>query len=197
MSTDSSSRYFWAGWALLALAGCATTSIRSVESDPTFHADQVKRVMVINLSPDPKVRSLVEDEFVRQWKKRKIDAVASYQVLPAGIKIEKGPVAVEARGQKFDSVLVTRLSSAQRIQTDTSQDNFDVTPGTAAFTQAIIASPQYSEHYRMASVTTRLYQVEGEKKVWTTVTETLVTEDVAKLIEPFVKTVLETLYTNR
>jgi len=182
------------------LAACATTTLRTVESDPAFHVSQIHRVLVLNMSKDPGLRNRVEDEFVRQWKARGMDAVASHAVLAPGIKLEKGPIAAFANAQKFNAVLVTRLLGSEKIDPQIRGEDFEVPlssglPGGATdFYKALVASPEYAGNYRMVAVTTRIYETASGSRVWSATTQTLVAEDASKVIKPFVKVVLETLY---
>ena len=55
-----------------------------IERQPEFDSGRIHKVLVISLTKNEDLRKTLEDEFVRQWRKRKVDAYASYQVLAAG-----------------------------------------------------------------------------------------------------------------
>lgn len=184
----------------LGLAACATTSMHEVSSEPGFNPGQLHKVLILNMGTDSVLRARVEDEFVRQWKKRGVDAQPSYRVLPPNVILDKAHVDPAARDQKFDAVLVTRLLGSQKINPNIRGQEFEVpvstglTGGATTFYNPLVASPEYSDSYRMAAVTTRVYDMASEKVVWTGTSQTLITEDATKLVKPFVATVLDSLY---
>jgi len=181
------------------LAGCATTTVYKTEPEPGFKSENIHKVMIISLSKRTDVRLAVEDEFVRQWKKRGVQAVASHDALPFGTPLEKTHVAPVAKQQGFDSVLVSRLLGVQKIDPNIRNQEFDVESSSAAgklddYFDAVVASPQYAQNYQLAAVTANLYQVSTEKKVWSATTQTLVEQDLPKQIGEYVSVVLKTLY---
>src|SRR5271169_687570 len=109
----NTSRRPWVAGILLAstsfLSACASTSLQSIQRASDYQATRIHKVLVVCITQKPGVRSRWENEFVRQWKARGINAVASAEVLPAGATLDKAGVAPIAKAQGFDSVLVMRL----------------------------------------------------------------------------------------
>jgi hypothetical protein len=171
------------------LCGCAATTLQSVQRAPDFNARQVRRVLVVCATKTPGLRSLLESEFVRQWKSRGVDASASAQVLPSGVTLDKMGIAAAAKAQGFDAVLVTRLIQREQIEAQT--------PENARLTQdvnALVASPEYGMDYEVARVSANLYDAFTEKRVWSGITQTLVTGGAPRRVRSYVKLILKTLY---
>jgi hypothetical protein len=195
----------WNGAAVLSaflFSACASTQMQSIQREPEFSADKIHKVLIISIARTPEVRQLVEEEFVKQWKDRGVDAVSSFKVLSVGVPLDKAGIAPFARAQGFDSVLVNRLMSRKEIdKTVPAPAAKGTVPAETAnmtdYFQAVVASPEYPIDYEVAVLTTNVYDVATEKKVWSGVSQTLITGDVPQKIGPFTKTILKNLYKTR
>jgi len=186
------------------LASCASTTMRSVQSAPNFQATQIHKALVIGLMKTPGLRKVFEDEFVRQWRARGVSAMASLDVLPPGTTLDKNGVAPFAKAQGYDVVLVTRLldrhdidravhvQTFQKSNSDSNpwEDDNDLTQDL----KVVVASPQYDINYALAIVSTNIYDVPTEQRIWAGITETVVTGDVVNLVRPFSKVILKNIY---
>ena len=181
------------------LSACASTTMESVQRAPGFQTSQIRKVLVVGIAQTPGLRELFEDEFVRQWKKRGITAVASSKILPADVTLDKAGVEPIAKAQGFDSVLVTRVLKRQAIKAEVANAPSQYPagappedePNLTHYIQAIVASPEYGKEsgieYEVAVLSTNLYNVATEQRIWAGVTQTLVTGDIPKLVGPFIK----------
>src|SRR5579872_6266080 len=98
------------------LSSCASTTMESVQRAPDFHSTQIRKILIVGIAQTPGLRESFEDEFVKQWRERGVEAVASSKVLPADTPLDKAGVAPIAKAQGFDSVLVTRVLRRQQIK---------------------------------------------------------------------------------
>src|SRR5262245_26941157 len=107
----SSRRFYIAAFLAvsLGLSACVTTTMRTVKQEPGFSVSRVQKVMIIYLGKNQMLRQELENEFVKQWNKRGVDAIPSLTALPPGTVLEKTQVAPIAKAQGFDTVLVTRV----------------------------------------------------------------------------------------
>jgi hypothetical protein len=72
------------GWVAMALlvAGCATTRVDVLWSNPDFAARKVEgKILVVGLTRDQAMRRVYEDELVAQFGQRGIAAMRSYEVI--------------------------------------------------------------------------------------------------------------------
>ena len=182
------------------LNGCASTRMQSVERAPDFQSERIRKVLVVSLSSTPEIRQMVEDEFVHQWKDRGVQAEASYVVLPTGTTLDKAGVAPVAKARGYDSVLVNRLMSRQAIDREVRVHKIgesgppEDSQNMSGYLNAVVASPQYPIDYSVAVLSSNLYDVATEKKIWSGVSQTLVAGDIPDRIGPFTKVILKTLY---
>lgn len=169
--------------------GCSTTTLQPVQRAPDFDAGRIRRVLVVCVTQTPDLRSLVESEFVRQWKKRGVHALASGNILSSAVTLDKAGIAPVAKAQGFDTVLVTRLVKREQIEAQT--------PADANLTQdvkAVVASPEYGMDYEVALVSANLYDAATEKRIWSGITQSLVTGGAPSRVRSYVKLILTNLY---
>ena len=189
------------GSALL-LSACSTTTMEQIRPAPDFQSGRIHRVMVIGVFKNQALRKEFEEEFVRQWTLRGVLAVSSLEVLPSTTTLNKVGVAPIAKAQRFDAVLVSRLLKIQRfgagkradLTIDTTAQNEIQNLNTVL--QILLAPPAYATPYDLAAVETNLYDVASEKRVWSGISETTMIGKVSKLIRPFIKVILKSLYQN-
>ena len=190
------------------LSSCASTTMESVQRAPGFQSARIRKVLVVGIAQTPGLRGLFEDEFVRQWKVRGVDAVASSKILPADVTLDKVGVEPLAKAQGFDSVLVTRVLKRQAIapQVVNPPGQYPAgaptpeEPNLTDYMHAVVASPEYGSesgiNYEVAVLSTNLYDVTTEQRIWAGTTQTLVTGDIPKLVGPFIKVILKNIYQN-
>jgi hypothetical protein len=186
--------------AVALLSACATTTMRSVRPEPEYNTARFHKALVIAIVKMPGLRERAEDEFVKQWKKRGVQAAASHAVMPPDLPLEKAKVGPFAKTQGYDTVLVMRTLGTQNIDPHIKGEEFTADPSTGSvdnlgqYFDTAVASPAYSENYRMAAVVCRIFDVATEKKVWEGISQTLVAEDVLGLVPSYVKTILGSIY---
>jgi hypothetical protein len=171
------------------LSACASTNWQSMQRAPSFQATRIHKVLVVCISQKPGVRSRWEKEFVRQWQTRGVGAVASEDVLPAGVTLDKVGVAPFAKVQGFDHVLVMRLVKREKIVAETPEDH-----PLSPYVDAIVAAPNEPVDFEEAIVSTKLFDVVTEMPVWSATSETLLTGDAIRRARPFVKDILSHIY---
>ena len=94
---------------------CTFTSMRSVQRAPNFRSAAIHRVLIIGHFKDQPLRKLFEEEFVRQWSRRGVQAFSSLEVLPSSAPLTEEVVAPIAKERGFDTLLVSRLIERQTI----------------------------------------------------------------------------------
>lgn len=163
----------------LLLAACATTQINAVWKDPSYHG-RPHRVMVVGMAKSPVNRRIFEDEFVRQFKARGVDAIASYTVLPDKKENDQAAIARKVDEQGADAVLITRLVS-KKIE------KFYV-PGQVyypphqyghwrdyyGYGYDAIYTPGYMAENAYAVMETNLYDAENDSLIWTASSQTVI-----------------------
>jgi hypothetical protein len=182
------------------LSSCATTNMESIQPAPNFHSARIRRVLVIGSFNDQALRKTFEEEFVRQWRTRHVEAVSSLDVLPPSTPLDKAGVAPFAKARGFDAVLVTQLLARRTVAPgETASAYADATTSSDldhmdSALQVLFAPPTLTSSYNLVAVQTNLYDVDAGKRVWSATSETEVIGKVPKLIRSFVNLILKRLY---
>jgi hypothetical protein len=180
--------------------GCASTTMRSVHREPGFRSGDIHHVLIIGVFQNQGNRKAFEDEFVRQWSRRGVQAASSLEVLPPSTSLDKNGVAPIAKAKGFDTVLVTRLLERKKIEPgqlavpDISVPQPNDLQNSNNVWQTLLAPPVSTEAHDLVTLETNLYDVAAEKPIWSGWSETAVMSKVPKLIPPFVRLILKRLY---
>ncbi|MFI5304387.1 MAG: hypothetical protein ACHQYP_06265 [Nitrospiria bacterium] len=182
---------------MLIITSCATTTFLKSWRDTNYHG-QVKKVFVVSVDKDPGRRSLIENEFVRQFKARGTDAVASAEFM-SGIEDPKRDVfESKAREQGSDVILVAKFIRKETEDTYTPQGDSGDQIIFSAENDAIVQFPDNEEPersyiYTISVMQLTLYDTETKKPIWSSRTRTKYQGSRTRQIKPFVDSVLRKL----
>jgi hypothetical protein len=99
---------------LFIFLACASTKFSDIWKDETYQGPP-KKILVINAFQDPSIRRLFEDEIVKAFKDRKVDAVVKYTVVPSDTFLsDMDAIAAQAKEVGADTVLITKPASARQ-----------------------------------------------------------------------------------
>jgi hypothetical protein len=182
------------------LTACASTSMLSIRRKPDFRSNEIHHVLVIGHFNDQALRKIFEEEFVRQWSRRGIQAVSSLMVLPSSATLTKEVMAPIAKARGFDTVLVTRVLEKKTIRpgeptvsTVASASQSDLEDMNTAL-QVLLAPPVSTSEFTLATLETNVYDVVSERRLWSGRSQTEVMRRIPKLIPPFIQLILKHLY---
>ncbi|MCX7893174.1 MAG: hypothetical protein N2544_12500 [Burkholderiales bacterium] len=183
--------------AVLALAGCATTSLVASWTDESWQGGKREKLLVVGVARDATLRRVYEDEFVRRAAAAGVQAVQSYRFIP-----EDGPVPEERLRQAVaesgaDGVLTSALLAVTQQTT--------VSPGFAAppvgfgyygfyrwgWGSAVVAPTVQT--YFVFFIDTRLHDAKSNALIWAGTTRTASFDSAAAEIRGFVDVVLGAL----
>lgn len=183
---------------LLVLTGCATTQITATWKSPDFKGPPQK-VMVVGIARKEVNRRVFEDTFVSQLQRRGTAAFASYTQLPDTNKPHQAALAAVMHQQGADAVLITRLVST-RVKRTYVPGTLDTMPAYYGrwshyylFGYETIYTPGYVAEDEYAVVETNLYDVQGNKLLWSAASETEIRGSDQQLIKSFIKVMVETM----
>ncbi len=191
----------------LFVASCATTEVTSVWKDESYRGLPHK-VLIQAVLKKPVNRRIVEDEFVRNFRSRGIQAVAAYTVLPGEELATKEALEQQLKSGGFDTLLLVRLTGTKEEQrvvpgTVTQQPTAPVGPryggwpGYYGGGYTAVYSPSYTVEDRYAVAETSLYDAMTGKPIWTATSETRVSESSQKLIKAYVGVMMDSLRKNK
>jgi hypothetical protein len=189
--------------AAIIMTACAGTKLVAQWRDDAY-SGRASKIFVIALLLETRVRgpqTLVEDEFVKQFKARGADAVASYTVFPEGPRPTKEEVLAKVKESGADSILVVRMLKKGTGDTHTPTLRY-ATPGgfdqswssygyMSTSTQVGIRDVSYDYDFLTAEVT--LYQAATGNPIWSAMSQTTYQEGPLKQIKPFTASIMKGL----
>jgi hypothetical protein len=173
--------------ALLALGACASSSTKlgSTWADPSAGPLAYKKILVAFQSGDKGRRVSAE---VRM-KQRIPGAVSSNTVFLQGEEADIERVKARIRELEFDAVVVMRVIAIDKEKEYVPPSTRTIAtggPGMYGYWQTgwvEVYDPGYTKEKTVAVVDTELYQVEGEKLIWSSHSNTLNPKDVPTSID--------------
>jgi hypothetical protein len=177
------------------LAGCMKDT-RVTESwyDPDIQSVRLDDVVAVALMPDEATRRASEDEMVAELRSRGLDATPGYELLDSNEVRDVERVREELAG-RFDSVLTMRLVAQQ--------DRVTYVPpspsagygfwGWYGWAAPIAYDPGYYDVDTVVRVETNLYDLDGDKLLFTSTSETVDPDGVRDLTDDVLQAVGERL----
>ncbi len=182
------------------MTSCTGTTLVSQWRDDVY-AGHLAKVFVIAVLDDRGPRSLVEDEFVRQFKARGTGAVASYTVLPPGPRPGKEAVLEKVKEAGADGILVVKFIRKDIGGTHTPARRYAVPQGFATSWDSYVGMDvttdmgirDVSYDYDVITAEVTLFQTATGSPLWSTLTETTYQGGSLRQIHPFTIAVMKGL----
>lgn len=157
----------------VALNGCAKKpTVTEISLDENYDGRQYGRILVIGAAEKITFRNLFEGELVNQLRKKGVDAVPSYEILPYNYMLTREAVISAVEKYDIDSVLITSL-----VERDKKTIYYSL-QGTNPYTYYnglydAIRRPGKTASYDVdiLYLKTNLYDVQTEKLVWSMISE--------------------------
>lgn len=174
---------------LTLLAACGpTTEVLNSWADPSAGQVRFKKMLNVCACKDEAMRRTVED----QLSKRITGSTASYTVLSENDLQDREAAKAKVHAGGYDGVVVMVLVSVDRTQT--------YVPGTAYAVPAPYTSmwggwgygwstyydPGYVDTDQLVDFNTNVYQVEGEKLIWASRTQTTDPTSVGSMVDEII-----------
>jgi len=173
---------------LLLLCSCVGTSLKQTWKSPDYQKGHVEKVAAIAVDDRGELRRGFENRFISQLKKHRTDAMVTYDLLSlAEIKANKNAAAEQLRSAGADTVLVIRLVSTGTSYSDTRLGGatwnaldswYDYY--SAAF---LNMGTTYGSYRQSAWLETSLFDLKTEKRIWSALTDTVVTDTTDRVAE--------------
>ena len=189
---------------ILALAAACATRTEILKSwvDPALPTGPVKKVLVLGVARDSRLRRIYEESFVTVLNGRKVEAIPCYQWAPDTAQLDRDAIASRAKEEGVSHVLVTRVVNRKRVETY--QPPMVTTVGVAPYGPgwyggwypyysvgfSYVSSPGYITVNDVVSLETNLYATASEKLIWSGLSETWVETTPEQSIQPLVDTLV-------
>jgi hypothetical protein len=160
---------------LVALAGCAATTLQSVWTDPSYQGGAFRKFFVVGLSTrDVTGRRVFEDVMAAKLQAAGVQAVPAWQYAPGDRQADELALQAMVAQAGADAVLMARLLG---VDTRTSVTTTMV-PGPGypygwwGVYSGWYAAPVVTQ-YEVATVETTLFDVRTKRLVWTATSQTI------------------------
>ena len=162
------------------MGSCAPLQLATTQKNPAYAGPELKRIMVIGMTTNMRVRQAFENGVVAKLKAAGVAAIPSYPLIPKQDTLARARMLGVARDAGVDGVLIARVEKAEQEGpmmtinfTDRTTDFNEIeTGGGDATFDPILATPS-----TFIVVTFNLYSMEGLVKVWSGVTEQMPTNN--------------------
>ena len=182
MKLSSFARLTAAALAAAALASCAAnTQLTSSWADPAAAGRSYKKIVVVGVTNKSPIRHEYEDAWTRELSARGVEATPSYNFGGPGDKLDKDAAMSKLQEMGADAVLVTRLVDKETVNTYYPPSYSSVAApspyyggwyGYYSMGYSYMTSPGYVEENKVYRIETNLYDVHGDKLIWSGLTET-------------------------
>ncbi|HEX4884059.1 MAG TPA: hypothetical protein VFX05_07965 [Casimicrobiaceae bacterium] len=160
--------------AALALAGCASTTIRDSWVDPAYSGPGFRRILVLGVSSDVTNRRVFEDIMAQRIAATGVEAIPAYVHLPESGKVPETTLDAAVKASGADALVMSRVRQIDR-RTDVYTS---MAPGPAFAPWGWYGwySGWYPvtevRQYDIAVVETTVFDAASKRVVWTGMTET-------------------------
>jgi hypothetical protein len=199
----------------LLLTGCSTTSVSGSWKNPGF-SGKVSHIYIVGIAKQETNRRIFEDRFSSQLATYGVTGIASYRDLPASEEINKEMITAQVKSNGADAVLLSRIigQETKEVVNPGMVTNVGPRPGYYgrrgyypdpyyrnygdyyAYSRQYAYTPATVTKYKVVTVEANLYQVETAELIWSAQLETVLDDNLDKLIADFVKVVTEDLHSN-
>ena len=203
------SRTLWSGLMILALlvTGCSSTIVTGSWKDPNY-SGQVKKVYIIGIAKQETTRRIFEDEFRKQLAPFGVTGIASYNDLPASEEVKKEAIEAKVRANGADSVLLARAigKRTEEVVNPGRISSYDYGPrgyspapyyrnygSYYARSRDITYQPATVSQFEVVTIEANLYNADTADLIWSAQLETVVEENLDKLLADFIETVTKDL----
>lgn len=178
------------------LAACSSTTLSGSWKDPAFRGP-VHKIYVVGVAKQEINRRLFEDSFERELAAMGTTVIPSYRDLPPSESDNKDAIVAQLSKHGADSILMARMVG-MRTETVTN-------PGYSSGSyygnwnnyyqqryDAIYMPPTTTE-FQVATMEATLYETKTGKLIWSAQLETVIENNLEKLFNDFVNTVVRDL----
>ena len=158
------------GAAALAVAGCASTTMKDSWVDPSVRAAPFSKLLVVAVG-DTTQQRIFEDVMVEKLRSVGVEGIPAYRLLPDGRASEEQMNAAVARSGADGLMLVRSKGVRTETEVRTTMMPGPMGPGWYGWYGSWYAVPDVYQ-YRIATIETTVFDATTKKLVWTGVTET-------------------------
>jgi hypothetical protein len=190
-----------ATFSLMFAVSCSTTTLKTVWKDDNYQGGKLKEVLIIGVAINQTMRRLFEDEFASQLKDHRLEAIASYTIIPSEGMLDKSTVDSKVKTLGVDTVLVTSLveKTKERVSAPPSAHYRSGSRYRSDWYNYYSNSYRTSHYvdnyyeYEVVNLETNIYDTKTGKLIWSGLSETYVQGKGEEDIKSFIKVIMKSL----
>jgi hypothetical protein len=180
-----------------ALAACTTAKPTLEWRDQSYSGGAFDNILIVGISNQVTTRRTFENTFVDRLAEDKINATASFALMPAETRPSAESIKAIISDIKFDAVLVTHMVGVKETETyhpgiylmDTNRGFYDYYDYVGGY----VYEPGYYTKHKLVKLETNLYDAKTEQIVWSMQSDTINPNSDKDLIDAKIKTVIKRL----
>jgi hypothetical protein len=185
--------------ALALLAGCATSSLVSQQSNPDYVGKSFKSVMVVAVTGDELVRRTFEDRMVALLGKRGTKGIPGYDAIGSRGQVEEADLRQAIARSGAEGVLVTRVTRVDR--SSGTLPAATVAVGLYGYYsgvwETVHLAPQKITGPSWTVSETRLFDAKNGTLAWTGVMDTRENDDLGAALTQYINVIFDAMVGDR
>jgi hypothetical protein len=189
--------------ALALVAGCATSSLISQQSNPDYVGKHFKSVMVVAVTQDDLVRRTFEDRMVAQLAKRGTKGIPAYAAIGTRAQVEEAELRQAVARSGAEGVIVTRVTRIDRSSGTVPGATVMVGIGGGFYGyyptmwQTVTVAPEKITGPSWTVSETRLFDARNGALAWTGVMDTRENDDLGAALTQYIEVIFDAMVNDR
>ncbi|HZT63780.1 MAG TPA: hypothetical protein VFA36_11635 [Burkholderiales bacterium] len=189
--------------ALALVAGCATSSLISQQSNPDYVGKHFKSVMVVAVTQDDLVRRTFEDRMVAQLAKRGTKGIPAYAAIGTRAQVEEAELRQAVARSGAEGVIVTRVTRIDRSSGTVPGGTVMVGIGGGFYGyystvwQTVTVAPEKITGPSWTVSETRLFDARNGALAWTGVMDTRENDDLGAALTQYIEVIFDAMVNDR
>jgi len=179
------------------LAGCATSTLISQQSNPAYVGKSFKSVMVVAVTEDDLLRRTFEDRMVALLGKRGLKGIPSYAAVGSRGQVEEADLRQAIAKSGAEGVLVTRVTRVDRESGTLPGATVGLYGYYSGVWQTVHLAPQKITGPSWTVSETRLFDAKSGVLAWTGTMETRENDDLGAALTQYINVIFDAMVSDR
>ena len=186
---------------LITSCGASSKLVGSWQSD-SYGKRQLRKVLVIAVTPDKRVRTIIEEEFVEQFADRKVQALSSITLMGSQTEINKENVLKAIDETGIDAVFAIKMAEQKTEGNETPGVTNDYSEPPRYYynfydyqerSSATSSASGYTETSEVYMLESNLYDAGTADLMWTATTKTTDPKSAEDAVPPLSRVLMKAL----
>lgn len=200
-----------AAGAIALLVACSSTTLSGSWKSPDYRG-QIHKTYIVGVAKNETTRRMFEDQFAQELQTYGVTGVSSYKDIPDSQNASQETISARVNKSGADSVLMTRVTGkrTEEVVTPGRISGYDTGPRYGGYPYS--PSPYYRNwgsyydrrfeatyepatvtQFQVATIEANLYDATSGNLIWSAQLDTIIEDNIQKLVGDFIKTVTKDL----